>query len=368
MGLLLATALLHPLLCSGLPAGGGGVRLELRPRAGAVVAVELDQTSRTRVSHEEGWPLVNGARLEGEGWVGDGAPGGTAFELALEWEDRCGAVAEDGRVLGLERRFGAMAGTSVRTDGEDQVVEEFDLGSPLAGRAVRFSWDDEAGRHRCAFVPRDGGGPFEPDEREAEAVLLEDQRLDAHGGWFLPPAGTGELEPGDGWELDVAAWNDFLTMGGDWWIGPADAPPPDRAQAEASRDYERQLREGAEGVVRCVLVGTREEEGRVWAEVSVEAALGTRAALDLTEEFEGTRTEVSVEVTTDVRAAGTLLWDLERGAPGSLEVRIELATRTREVSVAPHGDGQHEGTSGTELVTVEETVSELAVRFTHGDG
>lgn len=339
------------------------VHLVHTPREGAVIAVAMDQTSSTEVATESECPIVDGERQEDEAWFSEGG-GGSEFELSIQFEDTFESVDEDGRVRGLVRRFEEIAGESVDViygDGEPDMREEAELASPLEGRAVRFTWDDEDEEYAASFL-EDG------EDEEMDELLLHDQRIDAFGHWFLPPADEAEVEVGDGWDLGLDRWNGFLTMGGEFWIDVADAEPLDEQTVDDVRDFERQLLENGEGEMECRLAEIVEEDGLRIAVIGFEGTLDTHAEQDYTADFDGTRSEVSARVEHEMKIEGTCRWDISSGRALGIETRIAMTTTTTEHSVIEAEDIEGIQTYGSEFVTVEDTVTEAVVTFEERGG
>ncbi|MEE2940094.1 MAG: hypothetical protein VX460_06905 [Planctomycetota bacterium] len=336
------------------------VRLVHTPREGAVIAVALDQTSTTEVASVQEWPTIDGERQEDEVWTAEDV-GGHEFELSIQFEDTFETVGQDGRVGALVRRFEEIAGTSLEMatgDGRSEDQEERELVSPLEGRAVRFTWDEEEGDHSCAFL-REGG------DEALDAVLLGDQRIDAFGGWFLPPLERAEVAPGDRWELTRERWNDFLRMGGEFWVDAADAGAPDEEHAAHVRDFEGQLLRNGESDLACWLAAVAAEDGERVAVIGFEGTLDSHAKQDYTSAFDGTRGEVSARVEHEMRVEGSCRFDLDAGRALSIETRIAITTTTTERTIQ---EGPGPRVQGTDFVTVEDTVTEVAVTFEERGG
>lgn len=340
------------------------VRLVRSFEEGAVVAVSIDQTSSTEVASESYCPIVDGERQEEEAWSSEDPGGSSEFELTVQFEDTYGGVDEDGRVRGLVRRFEEIAGGGVDvvpTDDGDEMREEALLTSPLEGRAVRFTWDEEDGEYAQAFLE-------EAEDKSMDALLLGDQKIDAFGDWFLPPAEENDVEVDDRWDLGLDRWNDFLTMGGEFWIDVEDAEPLDEQAAADIRDFEEQLLTNGEGAIQCHLDEIeREGEVRV-AVIRFEGDLATHAEQDFTDEYDGTRSEVTVKVEHDMKIEGTCRWNIGAGRALGIETRITMTTTTTEHSVIDDDSSGDVQTYGSELITVEDTVTEVSVGFERAGG
>ena len=336
------------------------VRLAHTPREGAAIAVALDQTSTTEVASAQEWPTIDGERQEDEMWTAEHL-GGHGFELSIQFEDTFEAVDEDGQVGALVRRFEEIAGTSLEVatgDGPTEDQDERELVSPLEGRAVRFTWDEEEEGHSCAFLD-------EGEDEALDAVLLGDQRIDAFGGWFLPPPENAEVAPGDRWELTKERWNDFLRMGGEFWVDAADADAPDEEHAAHVRDFEGQLLRNGESDLACWLAAVEAEDGERVAVIGFEGTLDSHAKQDYTSDFDGTRGEVSARVEHEMRIEGSCRFDLDAGRALSIETRIAITTTITERTTQ---EGKGPRVQGTDFVTVEDTVTEVAVTFEERGG
>lgn len=336
------------------------VRLAHTPREGAVVAVALDQTSTTEVASAQEWPTIDGERQEDEMWRAEHL-GGHGFELSIQFEDKFEAVDEDGQVDALVRRFEEIAGTSLEVatgDGPTEDEVERELVSPLEGRAVRFTWNEEEESHSCAFLKKG-------EDEALDAVLLGDQRIDAFGSWFLPPPNEAEVAPGDRWELRDERWNGFLRMGGEFWIDASDADAPDEEHAAHVRDFEGQLLENGESDLACWLAEVEVKDAARIAVIEFGGTLNTHATQDYTDDFDGTRSEVSARVEHEMRIEGSCRFDVGAGRAVGIETRIAITTTTTERTTLEGGGARIQG---TDFMTVEDTVTEVVVTFEERDG
>ena len=221
---------------------------------------------------------------------------------------------------------------------------------------MRFTWDEEEESHARAFLD-------EGEDEALDAVLLGDQRVDAFGDWFLPPPENAEVAPGDRWELTKERWNDFLRMGGEFWVDAADADAPDEEHAAHVRDFEGQLLRNGESDLACWLAAVEAEDGERVAVIGFEGTLDSHAKQDYTSDFDGTRGEVSARVEHEMRIEGSCRFDLDAGRALSIETRITITTTITERTTQ---EGTGPRVQGTDFVTVEDTVTEVAVTFEAG--
>lgn len=317
--------------------------LELVPREGAEIACTVTQSSASEIVEERLTRIEDGERNGFESTSFDGELG-WSFDLTTVHVDSFGSV-EDGRIRSLERHFERIDGTVVHADGSRGTLE-----SPLDGRRVEFARDAED-------APFDKSFDEPGDEKHLEAILLEDAKVDAFGGWFLPEDGKAGVD--DSWEVDATAWNDFLTMGGDYWIDTDDADPPTPESAKENRAYEAQLRENLDGKIECALRAVRSTGDERIAEIALSILVRTEATRDATEEDR--RENETIEETTviEVLAAGTCLWNLDAKRCAAIDIEAEIVdTQTRTLTaVAPFAD------IATEWITITNTDTRISVVY-----
>ena len=171
-------------------------------------------------------------------------------------------------------------------------------------------------------------------------------------------AGEPEVAPGDRWELTKERWNDFLRMGGEFWVDAADADAPDEEHAAFVRDFEGQLLRNGESDLVCWLARVGAEGGERVAVIGFEGTLDSHAKQDYTSAFDGTRGEVSARVEHEMRIKGSCRFDLDAGRALSIETRIAITTTITERTTQ---EGEGPRVKGTDFVTVEDTVTEVAV-------
>lgn len=200
------------------------------------------------------------------------------------------AVA-DGRATRLVRRFDTLEARDVMTfSGEDD--EESESSSPLEGKSVVFSWNDEDEAHEVAYSEGEEG-----DEEDLDG-LEEDMDLRA----LLP---SGEVEPKASWDLAPRVFDSLMALGGDLL----------EEEEEEEIVGGDELEENLDGTFRATFLELREQDGVRVAVVRLEVDVKTYADEEIAEagdeemgEMSGTeRTEMAVE------AEGELLWDLEHG-------------------------------------------------------
>jgi hypothetical protein len=202
--------------------------------------------------------------LDGASLVMDGEHSDVPLSIESTVETRLAvrdtyAEVGAGRSLRLERQYddlGARAVTRSEAEMTGGGSSEVASATPLAGRAVRFEWDQAAGRHTRRFADEETA----PDEAEAALLAGLEEDLDFRA--FLP---SRSVAVGDRWQIDPAAMAALLTPGGDLGLAPTD---PDQA-AEVARLG------GAEGLARLLGAPTGTIEGRL---VSVEGPATARLA------------------------------------------------------------------------------------------
>ncbi len=369
-----------PLLGAALPTGPHQVRFA--PEPGATLVISIEQSSRTNMVYESWCPLNNGVRDEEEAYNVDGSSS-VEYEIAIILEDTYGPIrkdvgpqakAPDARSgLGsrfpyesITRSFKAIDGeatTAEFTKGDEKPeTTTVELSSPLSGRAVQFAWNQRSG----SFVPTFGAPR---DKKASEGVLLSSLHVDGSGDWFLPPwnggpadgpRGDQNLQPTDRWDVPPAAWYAMLDIGGYFWIGPEASEPPSRATLEAVQSINAQLVKNAAGRIVCQFEELREVDGRQLAVLSIDANVTSKATSDRTDEHGGTREKVTETVEQTIHGKGECLWDIAGKRCHSIEIRSESTDRTSFVSIQRKNARE---TSGAEILSVEETVSDFVMGF-----
>jgi hypothetical protein len=221
--------------------------------------------------------------------------------------------AAGGRPLLLERTFDSIASEAteeVTLDG-DPNVRQGTASSPLEGRGIRFTWNENGEEYEAASTD---------DEKPIEG-LLEDMDLRA----FLPDE---EVEVGDTWKLEAAVLAELLRPGGDLdleWEGD---------------ELRGTNREGAvvSGQITARFASIQ-DDGLALIEVTGEVETHDEWAGDLEHIpiVDGTATTTS---TTTFVLDGRLFWNVEAGHLDSLELETDMSVEslTRKDPGQPGGD------------------------------
>ena len=255
------------------------------------------------------------------------------------------AIVEDvygplgsGRPLTLRRTFAELdEAKTMEVEGPDgpQPMDQ-EYASDLEGRTVLFELDEDDGM--VARFDDEGEG-----DDELLRALVEDMDLRA----FLPEDPEAELEPGDSWEVDPEAiWLARLPGGIDL--------QRDQERDAGSAEVDRQLREETRGELVATYAGLRTVDGIEQAVIEIEADLGSAA--EAVVDREGG--EVEMQLSEEYELEGELLWNLEAGVLGSLELSGEVTFHSTELSEVEMGDRSFE------LERRSTLTGELSIRLT----
>lgn len=232
------------------PAFAAQEELVFAPLPGTRVVKTIEATSRV---------VLDGASL---------VMGGEHTEVALQLEstattklvvrDEYAEVAS-GRPVRLERTYDTVEANAV-TDSRTAVTGggtiEVASTSPLAGRAVRFEWDNSANRHTRRFSDEESA----PDEAEAALLAGLEEDLDLRAFLARIPVAVG-----DRWLVEPGAVAGLLAPGGALGLAPTD---PDQAAALTRLG-------GASGLASLLGAPTGTIEARL---ASIDGAPGDRRA------------------------------------------------------------------------------------------
>ena len=254
------------------------------------------------------------------------------LELAMNYDQTVAVSDEyvstsDGRPTKLRRTFDRIAADQtidVASDFESEVVD-IPSESELEGRAVVFTWDEEAGEFAAAW---DG-------DEEGDTALLEGLSEDMDLRALLP---DGEVDEGDEWEIDGAALAGIAYPGGNLALLPegadidADMDEVMELFEELDIDFNEIYADLLTGDVKGTFKGTREVDGARVGVIEITADIESsndfsQLILDVIEyiaEMEGA-SDVNIDVdlaelSLDYEGEGTLLWDLGEGRVHSFEM------------------------------------------------
>lgn len=285
-----------------------------------------------------------------------------AFEFSLDVEtgitvhDTYVASAE-GRPERLKRAFEALklaVNVAVGAGGEVQ-EEPMETSSPLEGRTVAFTWNDDEDRFDVAF---------EGDAEETDLLEGLEEEMDMR--FLLPPA---EVDVGGTWEVKVDDLLPLLMPGGDLGF---ETPEQDEAALELEEflsSKAEELKDLLHGTCTCTYKGASETDGKRLGEIEIALEIASAADLSsLIEEAIRTvaerqgETEIPIDISAadvnlDVQGTGTLLWDLSAGHLHSLQVKGDCQIAL-DVSISVEEGGEsHKANLSAELSgTVEQSV------------
>jgi hypothetical protein len=315
-----------------VPPGREPVALAFAPEAGTVLARRFEARAEYHLADIQA--EVDGEVIPREGELPEDE---SSFVERIVVTDTLGPVV-DGRPAEVVRSFDALSQENGGSDGEEGST----LTSPLEGRRVRFTWDDEDGSYRVAADDDE-----ELDEGLA-AWLAEDMDLRL----VLP---EDEVEPGDEWELDARLYLAFMWPSGllDFRLSEEEAPE------DEERSFSRQTIERLDGAGTARLEELRDEDGARVAVIHVELEITTGSEQVLPEvEVNGrTRPEISIEIEIERSLEGTILWDLEHGHALSAELECSSSRlETRQWTLVSEEDGEEHAFEVEESVLHEGTI------------
>lgn len=220
--------------------------------------------------------------------------------------DEYGAAAE-GRPVTLVRTYRELEKKEKEVQGglgsEPETVDE-DETSALAGRSVRFTWNEEESEYDAQLV----GEP-------ADDELLEDLEEDMDLRVFLPGKA---VEEGDAWEFDPK-----LALGA--------LPPGGRlgfTKDEDDGDFD--FEEVFEGTGKATFKGTRTTDGRKLGVIAI--------AIEGRGEEEADEAAGTPAFVLELDFEGELLWDIEARHAHAIEGGADLVARI-SLTQAIEGEG-----------------------------
>ncbi|HEV8113471.1 MAG TPA: hypothetical protein VGR31_11915 [Planctomycetota bacterium] len=214
----------------------------------------------------------------------------------IELTDEYVAMGKD-RPAKLKRTFDKLSGTQkqvakgpegAESSPDDERKEE----SPLEGKSVLFTWNEDASKFDATFV--DGKG-----DEKLLAELVEDTDFRA----FLP---KGKVAKDEGWDVDPKSFDTILAPGGDLKL---DAPPKEGEEADESEgDLGAEIRKHLDGKVHATWKGVRDEDGHKVGIIALTAELESEGDL---ESKAKEAPKVGFKAAFDLE--GELAWDLAAG-------------------------------------------------------
>lgn len=193
--------------------------------------------------------------------------------------------------------------------------------SVLAGKKVAFTWNAETKRHDLAFVPAE-------DDVAPLADLDEDMDLRV----LLP---DHEVAVGDAWDVPLDQFHRVLAPGGDVKLVPEATDDRSIRTSGSAPNLDRMLAQGLEGRVRATLAGTREVDGVLLAQITLDVDVhgdhdmtdAAKKAQEGSDAPEGVHVD-KVEVAYGLEGKGELLWDVAGGHFRSFELSGQSSIRT----------------------------------------
>ena len=267
-----------------------------------------------------------------------------AFEASADLET--GITVHDtylasaqGRPERLKRAFETLkfAGTMVVGAGGEVQEEPMESSSPLEGRTVAFTWNDEEGEFDVEFEGEAG-----------EAELLEGLEEEMDMRFLLPPA---DVEVGGTWEVKVEDLLPLLMPGGDLGFETPEEDDAALALEEFLSGKAEELKDLLHGTCTCTYKGASESDGKRLGEIEIALEIASAADLSsLIEEAirkmaeEQGQTEIPIDISAadvnlDVQGGGTLLWDLSAGYLHSLQMKGDCQIAL-DISVAIDAEGE----------------------------
>jgi hypothetical protein len=285
-----------------------------------------------------------------------------AFEFSLDSET--GITVHDtyvasanGRPERLKRAFETLkAAMTVAAGAGGEVQEEpMESSSPLEGRTVAFTWNDDEDEFDVAF---------EGDAGEAELLEGLEEEMDLR--FLLPP---GEVEVGASWEVEVEDLLPLVMPGGDLGFETPEEDETALRFEEFLSGKAEELKDLLHGTCTCTYKGASETDGKRLGEIEIALEIASAADLSsLIEEAirvmaeEQGQTEIPIDISAadvnlDVQGGGTLLWDLSAGHVHSLQMKGDCQIAL-DISVSMDAEGEsHSANLSAELSgSVEQSV------------
>jgi hypothetical protein len=229
------------------------------------------------------------------------------------------------RPLVLLREFRLLEGredTEIGGDDGDQSWGD-DKHSPLEGKTVRFTWDEDQESY---------GVRYHGEERGDES-LLEDLVGDSDLLAFLPQKPVAE---GDSWRIEARHFRGLTDPGGILrFVGEDEEDGEDEGQGV---EIERQLHANQAGTLTATYEGVRDEEGTRVAVIALRAEIRTHAVKE-GEDEDGDPVVDRFELSSEYE--GELLWDGALGRPHSYRIAGDLrASHTETTTWEDEDEGQ----------------------------
>ncbi|MFN0009621.1 MAG: hypothetical protein ACKVXR_17130 [Planctomycetota bacterium] len=228
---------------------------------------------------------------------------------------------EDGRPTKLVRDFVDLAGDSLETSvmpedsGMEDREEKGEKESPLEGKTVVFTWEDDG--YKAAWADEEKGGDDE---------LLEKLEGDMDLLGFLPSKGVAK---GDTWDLEAKAFNGVSSPGGRLHLRT-----PKRDEADENLSIQEELEKNIGGEGKATYKGTRDVDGVEVGVIEITAELESHGTV----EADGRENSIEYAVTY----TGEMLWNVKAGRLHSLELQGEVKFSMDTKSSIEFGEESHE--------------------------
>ncbi len=240
----------------------------------------------------------------------------------IELTDEYMAMGKD-RPAKLKRTFDKLAGTQKQSTkgphGEEGDDDERKEESPLEGKSVLFTWNDDGSKFDASFP-----------EGKGDEKLLEDLVEDTDFRAFLP---KGKVAKDETWEVDAKSFDSILAPGGDLKL---DAPPQEgEEKPDSGDDLGMQIRKHLEGKVHATWKGVRDEDGHKVGVIAISAELESEGELESKEKDAAKST-----FKTKFDLEGELLWDLAAGHFRSLRSSGKTQLSMKTTAKLEFGEGE----------------------------
>jgi len=277
------------------------------------------------------------------------------MEQTVEVTDTYAEVSGD-KVGKLVRRFDTLSGQgsmSMEVPGMGAKDQEITTASPLEGKTVAFTWNEDTGEHEIAYVGGDG-----------DQALLEglEEPMDLRA--LLPKE---DVEEGATWEVDVKSLRSVLMPGGDLKLEPQEEELKQMpGMGDNMSNLADLLGEMLQGEATAEYRGKRTVDG---VEVGVIGLkIDIKSSSDITEQVREKMEDMPgmpkmevdhVDVELQMSGEGTLYWDLAAGIVHSFEFSGTARTVMDTGMSIEQGEGTMEieqtmemsGTFGSKLAT-----------------
>ncbi|MEZ5975841.1 MAG: hypothetical protein R3F33_10625 [Planctomycetota bacterium] len=244
------------------------------------------------------------------------------LESQAEWTDRFEAVHE-GQPRQVQRSFDRVQARRTQSGGRgtrpgNPHEHDRERYSPLVGQNVRFTWKEEEGEWRTAYVLKEG-------QAEPDRAWLKELRPEADFQSLLPAEPEG---PGQEWELSAQDLYAALYPGG--FLGQCDGEENFATAANLHVGF----RDGLEG--QGTARWKENKDGRAVIEWTAE--LGTTIAEEPGIPAHATaHFRIERKTRYKLELSGALVWDLERQRARTFHAKGPLGVEIETRNIADEG-------------------------------